>query len=397
MAGEPQSSVPDGRERVRLEMQASMARRTQNAQTSQAAHPAVRAALVMATAASGVDPMESLSVHATRLEAAAKSSSEEDLRLVALEVARDLRKLRGSTASQAEAPTTVAREVIPSKTLTGHQDVVRCVVVVGEHIVSGSDDKALKVWEIASGKCKATLQGHTSDVCCLAGLDDQRVISASKDKSLKVWDLAEMRCMTSYAGHKRHVTSVAVLSPDRFVSGALDRSVKVWSVESDKSTATLEGHQDAITCVAAISPDRAASGSADKTIRIWDVAENICLQTLEGHSHHVLGLTVVSDGRIASASKDKTLRLWDMTGACLQKWEQKAFVQCVTELNPGCLVSGSSDKSLKVWSLANGHCTATLEGHSDTVLCVSTGLPNYIVSGSDDCTIKIWSMEKPSV
>jgi len=31
----------------------------------------------------------------------------------------------------------------------------------GRRIVSGSDDKTLKVWDVATGKCVATLKGHS--------------------------------------------------------------------------------------------------------------------------------------------------------------------------------------------------------------------------------------------
>ena len=30
----------------------------------------------------------------------------------------------------------------------------------GRRVVSGSDDKTLKVWDVATGECVATLQGH---------------------------------------------------------------------------------------------------------------------------------------------------------------------------------------------------------------------------------------------
>ena len=36
----------------------------------------------------------------------------------------------------------------------------------GRRVVSASDDKTLKVWDVATGECLATLQGHSSDVRC---------------------------------------------------------------------------------------------------------------------------------------------------------------------------------------------------------------------------------------
>ena len=36
----------------------------------------------------------------------------------------------------------------------------------GRRIVSGSKDNKLKVWDVATGKCVATLKGHSKDVRC---------------------------------------------------------------------------------------------------------------------------------------------------------------------------------------------------------------------------------------
>ena len=38
----------------------------------------------------------------------------------------------------------------------------------GRRVVSASWDKTLKVWDVATGKCVATLEGHSKSVrCCV--------------------------------------------------------------------------------------------------------------------------------------------------------------------------------------------------------------------------------------
>jgi|MGYP006415518107 WD40 repeat protein len=38
----------------------------------------------------------------------------------------------------------------------------------GEHVVSGSEDNTIKVWNVATGRLEQTLNGHTDDVNSVA-------------------------------------------------------------------------------------------------------------------------------------------------------------------------------------------------------------------------------------
>jgi WD40 repeat protein len=114
----------------------------------------------------------------------------------------------------------------------------------GKRVVSGSDDKTVRVWDLASGRCEATLEGHGDRVCSVAvSPDGKRVVSGSGDKTVRVWDLASGRCEATLEGHGDMVCSVAV-SPDgkRVVSGSDDKTVRVWDLASGRCEATLEGH-----------------------------------------------------------------------------------------------------------------------------------------------------------
>ena len=57
----------------------------------------------------------------------------------------------------------------------------------GQHIVSGSRDKLVKVWSVSARKEVASLAGHTNAVCSVAfSPDGQHIVSGSYN-FVKVW------------------------------------------------------------------------------------------------------------------------------------------------------------------------------------------------------------------
>ena len=59
----------------------------------------------------------------------------------------------------------------------------------GRTALSGSEDKTLKLWDLASGKELRTFTGHSDEVSSVAIAPDGRtVLSGSYDKTLKLWD-----------------------------------------------------------------------------------------------------------------------------------------------------------------------------------------------------------------
>ena len=60
----------------------------------------------------------------------------------------------------------------------------------GGRLASGSRDQKIKIWNVATGACLATLEGHEGDVISLAGLEGGKLASGSFDMKIKIWDSA---------------------------------------------------------------------------------------------------------------------------------------------------------------------------------------------------------------
>ncbi|WP_437291456.1 outer membrane protein assembly factor BamB family protein [Sorangium sp. So ce406] len=288
------------------------------------------------------------------------------------------------------------------RTLYGHAARVSACALSpdGQRIVSASNDRTLKVWDLATGKLLSTLEGHTGGVrACALSPDGQRIVSAANDRTLKVWDLATGKLLSTLEGHAREVNACA-LSPDgqRIVSASGDRTLKVWDLATGKLFFTLEGHAGGVRACA-LSPDgqRIVSASGDRTLKVWDLATGKLLSTLEGHAGGVNACAISPDGqRIVSASGDRTLKVWDLaTSTLLSTLEGHGGGVRACALSPDGqrIVSASGDRTLKVWDLATGRLLFTLEGHAGAVrACAFSPDGQHIVSASGDRTLKVWDL-----
>ncbi|MCL1475093.1 WD40 repeat domain-containing protein, partial [Argonema antarcticum] len=58
----------------------------------------------------------------------------------------------------------------------------------GQTLVSGSNDKTINIWNLATGNLIRTLSGHSGYVYSVAiSPDGQTLVSGSNDKTIKIW------------------------------------------------------------------------------------------------------------------------------------------------------------------------------------------------------------------
>ena len=89
-----------------------------------------------------------------------------------------------------------ARTWTCERTIQFQQKLYRLLAVWGTSAAAGHYDNTIRVWDLDSGACQATLSGHTQLVCSLAVHADGRVLaSASNDRTLRVWEVETESCL----------------------------------------------------------------------------------------------------------------------------------------------------------------------------------------------------------
>lgn len=111
--------------------------------------------------------------------------------------------------------------------LHGHSRGLACVQFNDNTIVSGSNDKAVRVWNASTGECIHILTGHTELVRSLA-LSNSIIVSSSYDGSIKVWDLHSGKLLLDLPkAHESWVFHV-IIEYDRIISSSQDKTVTEW-------------------------------------------------------------------------------------------------------------------------------------------------------------------------
>jgi len=325
--------------------------------------------------------------------------------------------------SETEGANEKKEQTAQSIAFKGHADTVRGVAAFrnNQYVVSGSDDRSIRVWKLDSGEELVTLTGHPGAVLGVAVSRDGRyIVSGSEDTSVRIWELqhkvfrsadgkrqvGEMEggtCLAILRGHTRPVWGVAI-TPDgsNIVSGSDDGTIRVWKRDSGQCIATLKGHSGGVLGVAISYDGRyIISGSDDKTVRVWQTFSWNCLATFKGHTGSVCGVAMTPDSRfVISGSTDRTVRVWDMGyEKCIATLEGHTSIvnSIATTLDGWRIVSGSADKTVRVWEVLSGKCLATLDGHGSNVFGVAvTSDGRNIISGSRDTTLRIWDLSSVS-
>jgi hypothetical protein len=183
----------------------------------------------------------------------------------------------------------------------------------GKTLATAGADTTVRLWEVASGKELAVMQGHGNVTESVAFSPDGKLIaSGSRDRTIRLWDPATAQEVRQLQGHDVGVTCVA-FAPDgkTLVSAGYDQTVRLWDVASGKELRLFAGHEQAVRA-AAVSGDgkTLASGSYDRSVRLWDAATGKELRRYFGHKREVLTVAFSPDGRLlACGGVDGALRL----------------------------------------------------------------------------------------
>ncbi|KAK7251597.1 hypothetical protein RIF29_34931 [Crotalaria pallida] len=197
-------------------------------------------------------------------------------------------------------------------TLKGHTRTVRAINSDRGKVVSGSDDQSVLVWDKQTTQLLEELKGHDGPVSCVRMLSGERVLTASHDGTVKMWDVRTDRCVATVG---RSSSAVLCMEYDDNVgllaAAGRDVAANIWDIRAGKQMHKLSGHTQWIRSIRMVG-DTLVTGSDDWTARIWSVSRGTCDAVLACHAGPILCVEYSSlDRGIMTGSSDGLLRFWE--------------------------------------------------------------------------------------
>ncbi|CAO3567720.1 unnamed protein product [Mortierella alpina] len=207
-------------------------------------------------------------------------------------------------------------------TLSGHAGLISCLYFDGRTLLSGSNDKTIKEWNMSTGQCVLTMDllwamGTSQSWSDWMELDVKNhsfvgslqfwqyaLCSGTIDGVLRMWDLRTGQSHRTLVGHTGPVTSVQ-FDEYHVVSGSTDRSVRIRDLRRG-GVQEIQQYEEPVNSLR-FDASKIIVGSGE-TLKVYD-------RVAQRHSYYVGHTSAVesvrfSDCVIASGGQDATVRLW---------------------------------------------------------------------------------------
>ncbi|CEJ80241.1 hypothetical protein VHEMI00438 [[Torrubiella] hemipterigena] len=226
-----------------------------------------------------------------------------------------------TTGTRVQIFSTKTRKLL--KTITRFSDVARSGEIRqdGNALVAGDDSGRMQVFQANTRSILRTWLTHKQPVWVtkFSPSNQTHLLSASDDRTVRLWDLTNNDPLTTFTGHQDYVRSASYLSgtmSNMIVSGSYDSTVKIWDPRIGHSAPIMTfKHAAPIEAVLPLSTATTIAAASGENITILDLIAAKPLTIITNHQKTVTSLSLASNGqRLVSGGLDGHVKVFETTG-----------------------------------------------------------------------------------
>ncbi|CCK68608.1 Mdv1p KNAG_0B01610 [Huiozyma naganishii CBS 8797] len=262
--------------------------------------------------------------------------------------------------------------------LSGHLATVHCMEMDNNYnmLATGSRDATLKIWNVSQAvqsygidpdtvadSCIFSFQEHSDEVTALS-INFNHLLSGSQDRTVRQWDMNTGKCVqtldVSFVNALSH-SLVTTLDPPvvgalksydvALATGTKDGMVRLWDLRTGEIVRTLKGHTGAISCLK-FDLHNLITGSLDNSVRVWDLRSGSTLDAFRYQSP-VTSLDF-DDEKVAIANGSNSIQVYNRKEqrhwVCGQNEEMTGSTNFV-RLKNGYLVEARDNGVISTWAV----------------------------------------------
>jgi len=294
---------------------------------------------------------------------------------------------------------------------SGHMKSVYCLTFSsdGTSLVSGSDDKTVKLWDTQTGGVIKTFSGHTHAIFSVSiSVDHTIIASGSDDHVIRLWDIQRGEC--KHVIRQQNAVQYINFSPTdpKYLISICKSQLCQWNTDghqikppsnSSHIAFSSDGTQF-VSCYGAVvtvqnsdsgaivtefqvtshnpqyccfSPDDRLVAIADgNTAYIWDITSSIphLIETFIGHTRYITSLAFSSPTTLISTSLDRSVKFWQIGAPSIDPavigpkstFPTSAPIKSITpQKKDGIAITSDSDGIVKIWDISTGLCKASFQ------------------------------------
>lgn len=219
------------------------------------------------------------------------------------------------------------------KTISRFSDIARSGEIRrdGRVLVAGDDGGAMQVFDVGSRAILRTWKVHKQPVWTTrwSPTDLTGLLSASDDKTVRLWDLTEGEPTSTFVGHNDYVRAAEYMPgtmANMVVSGSYDATVKLWDPRVGRNSAVMTfKHAKPVEDVLSMPSGTTVLAAAGESVSVLDLVAARPQHMISNHQKTVTSLSLASEGRrLVTGGLEGHVKVFETTGwnvVCTRKYQ----------------------------------------------------------------------------